>query len=355
MFVSCPTPILHADVDAFFAAVEQRDDPALRGRPVIVGGGVVMAASYEARAYGVRGGMGGRAARRLCPDALVVRPRFEAYVEASRAVFSVFRETAPRVQGMSMEEAFLDVGALPDPPQEVAARLRRVVHERTGLTISVGVARTKVLAKLASRRAKPDGMVVVPPGAERAFLDPLRVEQLWGVGPATATKLQARGLQTVGQLAALDERDLVAILGRASGAFVHALAHGRDTKPVQGRRRRRSFGAQRAIGRGWHSPQEIDAALVGLVDRVTGRMRGRGRVGRTVTLRLRFGDYTRATRSRTLAYATAAPDPLLAALRELLALAMPEIQRRGLTLVGITVDNLDGDGGLQLALPVEEP
>jgi len=354
----CETPILHADVDAFFASVEQRDDPRLLGRPVIVGGGVVMAASYEARAYGVRGAMGGARARRLCPDAIVVPPRFDAYVEASKAVFSVFERTAPVVEGVSMEEAFLDIGGLgrsAGRPEEIAARLRREVRAEAGLRITVGVARTKVLAKVASRVAKPDGLLVVPPASEREFLAPLRVEQLWGVGPATAKKLRARGLTTAGQVAELSETALIAMLGKASGRHLHALVHRRDSRPLQARRRRGSFGAQRALGRARGSSDELDAALVAVVDRVTRRMRAAERAGRTVVLRLRFGDFGRATRSRTLCDATAESTTVLATARDLLAGAMPLIERRGVTLVGIALENLDGAEGTQLALPVADP
>ena len=345
--------ILHADVDAFYAAVEQRDDPSLRGRPVIVGAGVVMAASYEARAAGVRGGMGGGRARRLCPRAAVVSPRWPAYVEASDAVFAIFAQTAPVIEGLSMEEAFLDVrglGHISGSPEQIAVVLRREVLGRVGLRLSVGVARTKLLAKLASRVAKPDGLLVVAPEHELDFLHPLRVEQLWGVGPPTAAKLHACGLETVGQVAALNEAALISILGKASGRQVHALANNRASRPVRTRRRRRTVGAQSALGRSSRSPSALDAVLVGLVERVTGRMRRSGRVGRTVTLRLRFGDYSRATRSRTLARATAATAAVLDAARALLGAARPAIERRGLTLLGVTVSNLDHDGGAQLAL-----
>src|SRR5207237_1663328 len=191
--------ILHADLDAFYASVEQRDDPALRGRPVIVGGGVVLAASYEAKAYGVRTAMGGAQARRLCPHALVVEPRMGAYSEASKALFRVFEDATPLVEGLSIDEAFLDVRGLrrlAGSPTEIALRLRRDVRERVGLPISVGVARTKFLAKVASGVAKPDGLLVVPPERELAFLHPLPVERLWGIGKITADKLRARGLST---------------------------------------------------------------------------------------------------------------------------------------------------------------
>jgi DNA polymerase IV len=348
--------ILHADLDAFFASVEQRDDPRLRGRPVIVGGGVVMAASYEARACGVRGAMGGREARRLCPHAVVVEPRMAAYSEASRAVFAVFERTTPLVEGISIDEAFLDVGGLlrtAGTPPEIAGRLRRQVRDEVGLAITVGVARTKFLAKVASAGAKPDGLLVVPPDGETAFLHPLPVERLWGVGPKTAAKLRARGLTTVGEVALLPEAALLAMLGPASGRHLHALAHHRDPRPVQGGRRRKSIGAQSALRLARHSPAEIDARLVALVDRVARRMRTAGRVGRTVTLRLRFADFARATRAHTLAEATAHTPTLLGAARDLLATAMPTIRHRGITLVGISVGNLADDDAVQLALPFE--
>src|SRR5258708_11850839 len=283
-FVPGEARILHADLDAFYASVEQRDDPRLRGRPVIVGTEVVLAASYEARAHGVRTAMGGVQARRLCPQAIAVEPRMSAYAEASRAVFAVFDDTTPVVEGLSIDEAFLDVGGLEQvsgTPPEIAARLRRAVRERVGLPITVGVARTKFLAKVASGAAKPDGLLVVPPDRELACLHPLPVGRLWGVGAVTARKLHQHGIATVGDVARLDEGTLIALLGRASGRQLHALAHNRDARPVQARRRRRSIGAQRALGRGPRAPSEIDVSLVGLVDRVTRRMRAAGRVGPT--------------------------------------------------------------------------
>ncbi len=348
--------ILHADLDAFYASVEQRDDPRLRGRPVIVGGGVVLAASYEAKAYGIRTAMGGTQARRLCPGAVVVPPRMFAYSEASKAVFAVFHDTTPFVEGLSIDEAFLDVRGMhriAGSPIEIAVRLRSAVLERVGLPITVGIARTKFLAKVASGVAKPDGLLVVEPGHELDFLQPLPVERLWGVGAVTARKLHALGIRTVGDVARLGEDALIAILGRASGRHLHALAHNRDARPVQTRRRRRSIGAQRALGRSPKSLAEIDTALVGLVDRVTRRMRAAGRVGRTVVLRLRFADFTRATRSHTLPQSTAETHALLTAARELLAGAAPLIEREGLTLIGIAVGNLENDDAVQLALPFD--
>jgi DNA polymerase-4 len=356
MFVSSEATILHADLDAFFASVEQRDDPRLRGRPVLVGGGVVLAASYEAKAYGVRTAMGGRQARQLCPHAVVVPPRMSAYSEASKAVFELFEDTTPLVEGLSIDEAFLDVRGLrrlAGEPVEIANRLRRRVLEQVGLPITVGIARTKFLAKVASAVAKPDGLLVVPPDDELAFLHPLPVERLWGVGRVTAEKLRGRGIRTVGQVACLEEQILVWMLGRAAGRHIHALAHNRDPRAVRTGRRRRSIGSQRALGRKPRSPEEIDATLVAIVDRVTRRLRTGKRVCRTVVLRLRFSDFSRATRSLTMPQATARTQPILETARELLAGAGPLIQAQGLTLVGLSLTNLENEDRVQLALPFE--
>jgi len=348
--------ILHADLDAFYASVEQRDDPTLRGRPVIVGAGVVLAASYEAKAHGVRTAMGGAQARRLCPQAVVVPPRMGVYAKASRAVFEVFRQTTPLVEGLSIDEAFLDVGGLrrvSGTPTEIAERLRSEVRGRVGLPITVGVARTKFLAKVASGVAKPNGLLVVPPDGELAFLHPLPVERLWGVGPVTAGKLRDRGITRVGEVAELAEAALVSMVGQASGRHLHALAHNRDPRPVDVGRRRRSIGSQRALGRSPKSPTDLDAVVIGLVERVTRRMRTAGRAGRTVVLRLRFDDFSRATRSHTLPWPTAHTHTILVTARGLLATAMPMIQRQGITLVGVAVANLDDGGAIQLTLPFD--
>ena len=348
--------ILHADLDSFYASVEQRDEPRLRGRPVIVGAGVVLAASYEAKAFGVRTPMPLGRARRLCPQAVVVPPRMAAYSEASKAAYRVFDDMSPFVEGLSIDEAFLDVRGMrriAGEPVEIAERLRCAVRERVGLPITVGVARTKFLAKVASAVAKPDGLLLVPPDLELEFLHPLPVESLWGVGAVTAEKFRDRGIRTVGQLARVPEEALEAMLGRAQGRHLHALAHNRDPRPVNPRRRRRSIGSQRALGRSPKSPSELDTVAVGLVDRVTRRMRRAGRVGRTVVLRLRFDDFSRATRSHTLPRPTAHTGTILETTRELLASAMPTIEREGVTLVGLSVANLDDDGVLQLVLPLE--
>jgi len=350
--------ILHADADSFYASVEQRDDRSLRGRPVIVGGGVVLAASYEAKAYGVRTPMGETQARRLCPQAIVIRPRMEAYSEASKAMFAVFHDTTPFVEGLSIDEAFLDVGGLrriSGTPSEIAAHLRTDVFDRVGIRVSVGVARTKFLAKVASGVAKPDGLLVVPLDGELAFLHGLPVERLWGVGPVTARKLRERSITTVAEVAGLGEPALVGILGRGTGRHLNALAHNRDPRRVEVGRRRRSMGTQRALGRRRRSPETLDADLLALVDRLSRRLRKAHRVCRTVTLRLRFDDFSRATRSHTLPEATADTVTLLGAGRILLANALPEIVRRGITLIGITFSNLFGDDAVQLALPFDGP
>lgn len=349
--------ILHADLDAFYASVEQRDDPRLRGRPVIVGGGVVLAASYEAKARGVRTAMPYREARRLCPEATVVPPRMSAYSEASKAVFEVFRETTPVVEPMSIDEAFLDVTGLhriAGPAAGIAAKLRADVRSRVGLPITVGVARTKFLAKVASAVAKPDGLLVVPPEAEREFLYPLPVGRLWGVGTVTADKLHQRGLETVADVAAMPRRSLITMLGRATGNHLHALANGLDPRPVDTGRRRRSIGSQSALGRRQRSHTELEAILAALVDRVTRRLRTGGRICGTVTLRMRFGDFTRATRSHTLPEPCDDTAPILATARWLLARARPLIEARGLTLIGVSLGNLTSADVIQLPLPVGE-
>jgi DNA polymerase-4 len=346
--------ILHADLDAFYASVEQRDDPSLRGRPVIVGGGVVLAASYEAKRCGVRTAMGGRAALRLCPDAVVVPPRMDAYSAASRCVFEVFRDTTPLVEGISIDEAFLDVGGLRHirpRPSLIAGQLRRDVRERVGLPITVGVAKTKFLAKVASAVAKPDGLLVVPLGGELAFLHPLPVERLWGVGKVTSAKLHARGISTIGELAEIEPRSLDAMLGPASGRHLYALSHNQDPRRVVVGRRRGSIGSQSALGFRRRPPEEIEQRLTALIDRVCRRLRSAQRVCRTVVLRLRFDDLSRATRSHTLPVPTADTATILTAARQLFDEARPLLAERGCTLVGISLANLDNEDAIQLMLP----
>jgi DNA polymerase-4 len=353
--VTSEGPIMHADLDAFYASVEQRDDRRLRGRPVIVGGGVVLAASYEAKAFGVRSAMGGRQALALCPQAVVVPPRMAAYSEASKAVFEIFRDTTPMVEGLSIDEAFLDVGGLlrvSGTPREIAARLRRDVREKAGLPITVGVARTKFLAKVASGVAKPDGLLLVPHGGELEFLHPLPVTRLWGVGPVTAGKLRERGIHTVGRVAGLGEAALISILGEGAGRHLYALAQNRDPRPVETARRRRSMGAQSALGPSSRTAEAASVALGSLADRVCRRLRRADRVGRTVVLRVRFGDFGKASRSRSLPWATSQTQPILDTARGLLAGVQPLIAARGITLVGIAISNLESAGAVQLPLPL---
>lgn len=346
--------VLHADLDSFFASVEQRDDPGLRGKPVIVGGGVVLAASYEAKAFGVQGAMGGRQAMRLCPQAIVVPPRFDAYVEASRRVFDIFGDVTPLVEGISIDEAFLEVGGLRrlrrQGPSEIARQLREDVRARVGLPISVGVARTKHLAKIASAMSKPDGLLVVPVETELQFLHSLPVQRIWGVGPATTAKLNAARITHVAQIAELEPRELAKIVGRAAAHHLHTLAHNRDPRRVNPRRGRRSIGSQHALGRGPHSMAHLHRVLIGLVDRVTGRLRGIDQVGSTVVLRLRFGDFTRSTSSHTLPRPTANSSVVLDIARQLLTARTAEIEQQGCTLIGLTLSGLDQHPA-QLMLP----
>lgn len=348
--------VLHADLDAFYASVEQRDAPELRGRPVIVGGGVVLAASYEAKARGVRTAMGGRQARELCPDAVVVPPRMEAYSAASKDVFAIFRDTTPLVEGLSIDEAFLEVGGLrriAGTPEQIGARLRERVRTEAGLTISVGVARTKFLAKVASAVSKPDGLLVVDPEREEEFLLPLPVERLWGVGAVTAEKLHRYGIRTVGELAELEAATAERMLGKATGAHVHALARLRDPRPVDTTRRRGSIGSQRALRTRPRSPEELDLILTQIVDRLGRRLRDGDRVCRTVVLRLRFGDFSKATRSRSLRAPTDRTAVLLTLARTLLAAAQTEITDRGITLIGISLSQLDHADRVQPELPID--
>jgi len=348
--------VLHADLDAFYASVEQRDAPELRGRPVIVGGGVVLAASYEAKARGVRTAMGGRQARELCPDAVVVPPRMDAYSDASKQVFAIFRDTTPLVEGLSIDEAFLEVGGLrriAGSPEQIAARLRERVRVEAGLAISVGVARTKFLAKVASAVSKPDGLLVVEPDREEEFLLPLPVERLWGVGAVTAEKLHRYGVRTVGQLAELEAATAERMLGKATGAHVHALARLRDPRPVDTTRRRGSIGSQRALGSRPRSAEELDLILTQIVDRLARRLRDGGRVCRTVVLRLRFGDFSKATRSRSLRAPTDRTAVLLTVARALLAAAQPELADRGITLLALSLSQLDRADRVQPELPID--
>ena len=356
MFVHEDATILHADLDAFYASVEQRDAPRLRGRPVLVGAGVVLAASYQARDHGVRTAMSLRRALTLCPSAVVVPPRMRAYEQASRAVFEVFDRTTPEVEALSIDEAFLQVGGLrriAGSPAAIATRLRTEVLDKVGLPLTVGVARTKFLAKVASSVAKPDGLLVVPPEGELTFLHPLDVRMLWGVGPVTAAKLAAAGIATVGQVTRLSEQRLAALVGRSTGRKLYALARNQDSRPVDPKVRRRSIGAQHALGRAPRTEAELDATLVVLLDKLARRLRRAERRCRTVVLRLRFGDYTRATRSSTLRETTDSTEVIRRVARGLLTMSLPLIRQRGITLIGVSLTNLAPASPTQLALPLE--
>ncbi|MGW0039373.1 DNA polymerase IV [Gordonia sp. NPDC003376] len=352
--------ILHADLDSFYASVEQRDDPHLRGRPVIVGGGVVLAASYEAKARGVRSPMPGHEARALCPDAIVVAPRFDDYMQASREVFEIFRDTSPLVEGISVDEAFLDVAGLRHTPGSagtpvaIAAELRRRVRVEVGLPITVGLARTKFLAKVASAVGKPDGLLEVAPGTELDFLHPLPVRRLWGVGPVTEAKLADAGVRTVGDMARLGPKSLCRIVGTGSGRHLFALSMAQDPRRVETGRRRGSIGSQRALGRRPRSADEIDATIIAIVERLGKRLRSAGRVTRTIVLRLRFHDFATATRSRTLPEPTDRTEIIMAGARGLFDEARPLIAERGCSLIGVSLANLDDADTVQLTLPFAE-
>ena len=347
--------ILHADLDSFYASVEQRDQPYLRGKPVLVGGGVVLAASYEAKARGVRTPMNIGRALQLCPEAIVVAPRMSEYAQASSDVFAIFFDTTPVVEGISIDEAFLDVAGLrrvAGEPRAIAQELRVRVRREVGLPISVGIAGTKFLAKVASAVSKPDGLLLVEHGGELEFLHSLPVQRLWGVGPVTTKALRAHGIERIGQLAELGEQGLRPIVGRAAARHLHALAWARDPRRVETGRRRRSIGAQRALGRRSRTPDEIEAYLHGLTDRLARRLRKADRACRTVVLRLRFDDFSRATRSHTLPDSTDHTETILRAARGLLTAAMPLIHERGLTLIGLALTNLDDADPRQLTLPL---
>ncbi|GAA4670266.1 DNA polymerase IV [Gordonia humi] len=350
--------ILHADLDSFYASVEQRDHPRLRGRPVLVGSGVVLAASYEAKAAGVRSPMPGHEARALCPTAVTMPPRFDVYMAASRAVFDVFHDVTPLVEGISVDEAFLDVGGLrkiSGTPVEIAARLRRRVRTDVGLPITVGVARSKFLAKVVSAVGKPDGLLEVPAGGELDFLHPLPVRRLWGVGAKTEARLRDAGVSTVGQIAQLGENRMCALLGRGTGRHLYALSTARDPRRVETGRRRSSIGSQRALGRRIKSEADIEATLLAIVDRLGGRLRAADRLTRTIVLRLRFHDFDAVTRSRSMHDPTDSTEVILAVARGLLDEAMPMIRERGCTLIGLSLGNLEDHGAVQLALSFDRP
>jgi DNA polymerase-4 len=336
--------ILHVDLDAFFAAVEVLDDPSLAGLPVLVGGagprGVVAAASYEARRFGVHSAMPMARARRLCPQAVIRPPRFDAYSAASRAVFAIFRSVTPLVQGISVDEAFLDVtGAtkLFGPPAEIGRLLRTRIRAETGLAASVGVGTNKLVAKLASEEAKPDGIYVVAPGTELAFVHPLPVRRLWGVGPATGARLARLGVETVGDVAALPQATLVNAVGRAAGTHLWQLARGEDPRRVEPERETKSVGAEETFPKDIFDGDRLAHEVRDLSEKAARRLREHHLVGRTVTLKVRFRDFTTITRSLTLPEATSGSQPVTAAALELLARVDTT---PGIRLLGVSLKNL---------------
>lgn len=353
--------ILHADLDAFYASVEQLLDPALRGRPIAVGGsargGVVLAASYEARVYGVHGGMPGWQARRRCPTLTFVRGHFGEYQRLADHVMDILHDVTPAVERISIDEAFLDVSGsthLFGPPAAIAARLRRRVRQEVGLPISIGAARTKHLAKVASQVAKPDSLVVVEPGAERQFLDPLPVGLMWGVGPVAEQRLAERGIRTIGDLARTPARALEGLLGHAVGAKLAALALNEDPRRIVTSGRARSVGAQSALGRRRPTPELVREVLGHLADRVAGRLRAKRRAGRTVTVRVRFAGMRAVTRSLTLPAPIAATLTLTEVAEQLAWQAIsdqrdPTIE---ISLLAVSVSNLAAQHAIQLELPI---
>lgn len=344
--------ILHADLDAFYASVEQLLDPALRGRPIAVGGGVVLAASYEAKAFGVRGGMPGRQARELCPQLLFVNGHFSEYQRLGDAAIAILGDYTPLVERISIDEAFADVAGtthLFGPPVAIAATIRRRVREELGLPISVGVARTKHLAKIGSQVAKPDGLVVIDPARELDFLHDLPVGLMWGVGPVTQSKLAAAGITTIGQLAGMQGQSLERLVGQAAGQKLAALAWNRDPRVIETQRRARSAGAQSALGRRPFEERVFRPALRLLADRIGSRLRHKALSGRTVTVRVRFADMQAVTRAITLPAAVAATAILAEIAEDLVRGVRQDFPReRMITLLAISVSHLAPADGLQL-------
>lgn len=347
--------ILHADLDAFYASVEQLLDPSLRGRPVLVGGGVVLAASYEARAFGIRAPMPLRDALRLCPDAVVVDGNFTQYLDLSAQIMGILEDASPVIEQISIDEAFLDVSGtthLLGPPSHIARWVRSRAREEVGLPLSVGIASTKFLAKVASARAKPDGLVVVPLGSEIDFLHPLPVEAMWGVGAVTARKLHRMGICTIGELAEVSGASLCTALGPGSAGALRALSWNRDPRPVRGGRRAGSVGSQQALGRGLTDRDELAVVVLGLADRVGRRLRKKSLAGSTLTVRVRFPGPRLRTRSHTLQAPTASTSALADLGMVLLDRAMEGCADPA-TLVGISLSNLTTDVILQLELEVD--
>jgi DNA polymerase-4 len=341
-------PILHVDMDAFYASVATRDRPELQDQPVIVGGGhrgVVLSASYPARAYGIRSAMPMTRARRLCPHAVVISPGFETFEKVSRSVMENFRQVTPLVEVLSLDEAFLDVsGALRrlGSPYAIAEQLRARIYDEQGITCSVGMAATVAVAKLASRRAKPDGIVVVPPAAVTGFLHPLDVGELWGVGPKTTELLHRLGLMSVGDVAHTPLTTLQRAVGVSMARQLHQLAWGNDRRVVTARRGvdepDRSMGADETFGRDTDDRAVVLREVLRLSAKVAGRMRTARVAGRTVTLKVRFADFTTITRSRTRGEATDVTQEIYQTASELFVGL--GLQRARIRLVGVRVEGL---------------
>jgi DNA polymerase-4 len=348
--------ILHADLDAFYASVEQLLDPSLRGKPIAVGSGVVLAASYEAKAYGVHSGMPGRRARELCPDLVFVSGHFKEYRRLGDAAIAVLGVYTPLVERLSIDEAFADLtgtARLFGPPRQIAEAIRRRVRMEVGLPISVGLARTKHLAKIASQVAKPDGLVVVDPEAELAFLHDLPVELMWGVGPVARKRLADAGVHTIGELARTPGGRLESLLGRAMGGKLEALAWNRDPREIVTGRRAQSAGAQSALGRRPAEERIFRPVLRDLADRIASRLRSSSRPGRTVTVRVRFADLRSVTRSSTLPAPIAATSSLAEIAEDLVRGVLADHpHERTISLLAISVSNLEGDPRVQLELPL---
>jgi DNA polymerase-4 len=348
--------ILHADLDAFYASVEQLLDPSLCGRPIAVGGGVVLAASYEAKAFGVGSGMAGRRARELCPQLTFVSGHFTEYQRLGDAAIEVLGDYTPLVERISIDEAFADVAGcthLFGPPADIAKTIRRRVREELGLPISVGVARTKHLAKIASQVAKPDGLVVVDPETELEFLHDLPVELTWGVGPVTKARLAEKGVLTIGQLAKLPPGSLEPLVGDALGQKLAALAWNRDPREIKTSRRAQSAGAQSALGKKPAAASIYRPTLRHLADRVGSRLRAKYRLGRTVSVRVRFADLRSVSRSITLHAPISATATLAEIAEDLVRGALADHpDEQAISLLAISVSNLDDHSALQLEFPL---
>jgi DNA polymerase-4 len=348
--------ILHADLDAFYASVEQLLDPSLRGKPIAVGGGVVLAASYEAKAFGVYGGMSGRQARELCPHLIFVGGHFDKYQRLGDAAIKVLDDFTPLVERISIDEAFADVAGcthLFGSPAEIASTVRRRVRSELGLPISIGVARTKHLAKIASQVAKPDGLLAVDPASELDFLHELPVELMWGVGPATRARLAEINVHTIGQLAKIPGWSLERVLGHAAGEKLGALAWNRDPREIKTHCRAQSAGAQSALGRKPAEERVFRPTLRHLADRVASRLRAKSRPGRTVTVRVRFADLRAVTRSVTLDTPISATTSLAEVAEELVRSALADHpHERTISLLGISVSQLETHWDVQLELPL---